>query len=488
MLSLSVFALVGAAFAQPPKIAGCAVFPQDDIWNTPVNSLPLDANSDAYVKTIGADNPLVPDLGSGLYQGGPIGIPFITVAGSQPRVPLQFQYADESDPGPYPIPKDAPIEGGSQSSGDRHVIVLDRDNCVAYEVFSAYPQPDGSWKAGSGAIFDLKSNKLRPANWTSADAAGLSIIAGLVRYDEIAEGEIRHAIRFTVPQSRRSYVWPGTHFASARTAVEYPPMGQRFRLRADFDLSGYSPANRIILTALKKYGMILADNGSPWFISGAPDDRWNNTELRELRRVRGADFEAVDSSPLQIAPDSGQAKQPARAVLNAATFTTGPVAPLEIVTLAGGFTSADVTFNGIPAIVLYSGENQINAVAPAEVAGQDSAAIAVGGAAFDSTWIAEAAPGLFAAIVNADGSLNTPSNAAAKGSVITLYATGAGLAPPTLAVRIDRRPAEVAGAETSGGLLRVAVRVPIDAKSGAVSVVLGVGRYWTPDAARMTVR
>lgn len=292
-----------------PQVGGCPLLPEDNIWNTPVDKLPLDTNSALYVSTIGRDLPLHPDLGSGTYQGSPIGIPYVVVPGSQRPVPISFQYADESDPGPYPIPPDAPIEGGSDSNGDRHVLVVSRDTCKLYEVFKAYPQPDGSWSAGSGAIFNLRSNALRPAGWTSADAAGLPILPGLLRYDEVAAGEVHHAIRFTVPHSRRAYVWPATHFASNLTGTQYPPMGQRFRLRAGFGESGFSADTLIIVRALKKYGIILADNGSPWFISGAPDDRWNNTHLQELRKIHGSDFEAVDCSSLMVNPQSGQAKE-----------------------------------------------------------------------------------------------------------------------------------------------------------------------------------
>lgn len=292
-----------------PEIAGCAVFPADNIWNTPVDTLPVDPNSDAYIATIGADNPVHPDFGSGLYEGRPIGLPYVVVPGAQPRVNVSFLYDDESDPGPYPIPPDPPIEGGPDSDGDRHILILDRDNCLLYELFYAFPRTDGSWRADSGAIFHLNSHALRPAGWTSADAAGLPILPGLVRYDEVASGEIRHALRFTAPQTRRAYVWPARHFASRLTEMRYPPMGQRFRLRADFDVSGFAPPVQVILRAFKKYGLMLADNGSPWFISGVPDERWNNDVLvGQLRRVRGSDFEAVDVSSLMIAPDSGQAR------------------------------------------------------------------------------------------------------------------------------------------------------------------------------------
>jgi hypothetical protein len=223
---------------------------------------------------------------------------------------VTIDYADESDPGPYPIPPDAAIEGGSESDGDRHILILDQDNCMLYETWSTYPEPGGSWEAGSGAIFDLQSNVLRPATWTSADAAGLPILPGLIRYEEVALGEIRHAIRFTAPQTRREFIWPARHYASSLTGSQYPPMGQRFRLKADFDLSSFSHEVQVILRALKRYGMILADNGSSWFISGAPNPNWNdNTLVNEFRLVTGADFEAVDESSLMISPDSGQARQ-----------------------------------------------------------------------------------------------------------------------------------------------------------------------------------
>jgi hypothetical protein len=261
------------------------------------------------VNTIGSGLPLKADFGSGLWNGGPIGIPFVTVSGSQQKYPVTFDYEDESDPGPYAIPLNAPIEGGSQSSGDRHVIAIDTTNCTLYELFAAYPGAN-SWSAGSGAIYDLESYALRPDTWTSADAAGLPIFPGLVRYDEILAGEITHAIRFTVPQTRSSYIWPAKHEASDLTGSQYPPMGQRFRLKADFDISGFSPTDQIILRALKKYGMILADNGSSWYMSGAPDSRWDNDDLHALGAVKGSDFEAINESSLMIQANSGQARQP----------------------------------------------------------------------------------------------------------------------------------------------------------------------------------
>ncbi|MGD8790950.1 MAG: hypothetical protein PVF47_00240 [Anaerolineae bacterium] len=294
-----------------PDLAGCPVFPADNVWNVAIDTLPVDANSDLYVATIGAGEPLHADFGSGEWppgSGSPIGIPYVDVPGSQPEVEIVFTaYGDESDPGPYPVPTEAPIEGGANSTGDRHVLVLERDDCVLYELYRAFPQPDGSWEADSGAIFDLQSHALRPAGWTSADAAGLPILPGLVRYDEVASGEIRHALRFTVPETRRAYIWPARHYASDLTGSQYPPMGQRFRLKADFDVSGFSPEVQVILRALKKYGMILADNGSAWFVSGVPDERWDNGVLHELHQVQGGDFEAVDESSLMVDPDSGRA-------------------------------------------------------------------------------------------------------------------------------------------------------------------------------------
>lgn len=303
-----ILSAVSVAFAQSPTAGNCPVFPANNIWNTPVDQLSVSPSSSAWVTTIGPAKPVHADFGSGLYQGAPIGIPFITVPGTQQKYPATFTYADESDPGPYAIPLTAPIEGGAQSTGDRHTLSVDTDNCILYELYAAYPQT-ASWSAGSGAIFNLLSNALRPSGWTSTDAAGLPVFPGLLRYDEIAAGEIRHAIRFTVPQTQKAFVWPARHYASSLTGTQYPPMGARFRLRASFDISGYSATNQIILRALKKYGMMLADNGSAWYISGAPDSRWNNDDLHNLGQVLGSDFEAVDVSGLMIDPNSGQAAQ-----------------------------------------------------------------------------------------------------------------------------------------------------------------------------------
>ncbi|HEV2201599.1 MAG TPA: hypothetical protein VGR73_17400 [Bryobacteraceae bacterium] len=295
-------------YAQGPTVGTCPVFPVDHIWNTPIETLPVSPSSSTWVSTIGPSAPLHPDFGSGLYNGGPIGIPFVTVPGTQTKYPATFTYQSESDPGPYAIPLDAPIEGGSSSTGDRHVISVDVTNCILYEIYDAFPQT-ASWTGGSGAIFNLLGYALRPATWTSADAAGLPIFPGLVRYDEIMAGHIDHAIRFTVPQTQKAYVWPARHYASSLTGTQYPPMGARFRLKASFNISTFSATNQIILRALQKYGMFLADNGSAWFISGAPDSHWDNNDLHALTTIAGSNFEAVDDTTLTINVDSGQALQ-----------------------------------------------------------------------------------------------------------------------------------------------------------------------------------
>ena len=323
--TLLLFCGTAVSFSQAPPIGNCTVFPSNNIWNTPIDTLPVSPNSATYVSIIGSGLPLHPDFGSGTYNGAPIGIPFITVPGTQTKYPATFTYADESDPGPYAIPLNAPIEGGSGSTGDRHAIAVDTDNCILYELYAAYPQTS-SWQAGSGAIFDLKSNALRPATWTSADAAGLPIMPGLAQYREVLAGEIRHALRFTVPKTLRAYVWPARHYASTITDPSYPPMGQRFRLKANFDISTYPADMQVILRALKKYGMMIADNGSAWFISGDNDPGWNNDHLNLLKNITGSAFEAVDVSSLMVDPNSAQAIQPGISVTvtpGSATLLTG---------------------------------------------------------------------------------------------------------------------------------------------------------------------
>jgi hypothetical protein len=313
-LALSLLAAEPAGAA--PSVGGCDVFPADNIWNARVDGLPVHASSDRYVASIGAHESLKPDFGAGLYEGRPMGIPYVVVPANQPMVPILFKpfgdeeevNADESDPGPFPVPRDAPIEGGKDSTDDRHVLVVQERSCLLFELYKAVPNADGSWSAVASAIHGLRGNALRPDGWTSTDAAGLPIFPGLVRYEEVAAGEIAHALRFTAPRTQQAYVWPARHYASSTKDAALPPMGQRFRLKAEVDISGFSPANQVILRALQTYGMILADNGSPWFISGAPHGSWNNDELQdELRKLKGSDFEAVDVSSLMRNADSGQA-------------------------------------------------------------------------------------------------------------------------------------------------------------------------------------
>jgi hypothetical protein len=335
-------ASAGVVAGQPPTVGNCTVFPADNIWNTRIDQLPVHPSSSTWVNTIGATAHLHPDFGSGLYQGAPIGIPFVTVPGTQTKYPATFTYQSESDPGPYAIPLNAPIEGGSSSTGDRHAISVDTDNCILYEIYAAYPQA-ASWQGGSGAIFHLLSDALRPSTWTSADAAGLPIFPGLLRYDEIVAGQIRHAIRFTVPQTQDAFVWPARHEASSKTSAAYPPMGARFRLKASFDISSYSATNQIILTALKLYGMLLADNGSSWYISGAPDSRWSNDDLHVLNNIAGSNFEAVDVAPLMVNPNTGQALQ------NSVSVGVSPASATVLVDAKRQF-SATVTGNSSQAV------------------------------------------------------------------------------------------------------------------------------------------
>ena len=307
MPSLLLVALLGSAAlfgtaqgSRLPAAPECPIFPADNPWNQRVDDLPVHPRSDEMVQSIGSDEGLHPDFGSGNWEGAPIGIPYTVVSSDQDKVPVSFRYDDESDPGGYPIPPDVPIEGGPNSRGDRHILLVDKDDCKLYELFAAYPKNDGpGWRAGSGAIFDLNSNALRPRGWTSADAAGLPILPGLARYHEVDDGVIDHALRFTVERSRRHYVYPARHFASDLTNRNLPAMGQRFRLKKGFDISGYPRQVRVILVALKRYGMIVADNGSDWYISGAPDPGWNNDALHELHDIEGRHFEVVDASSLR---------------------------------------------------------------------------------------------------------------------------------------------------------------------------------------------
>jgi hypothetical protein len=298
--------------AAPPVLGGCQMFPADNVWNAPVDHLPLDPMSDTYVDSIGRSSHVHADFGSGVWPPGstsPIGIPYAVVPGIQPSVIITFTaWPEESDPSPYPIPSNAPIEGGPDSSGDRHVLVVDQGNCKLYELGAAYPNGDGTWDANCGAVFDLNADApLRPATWTSADAAGLPILPGLVRYDEVQSGVITHAIRFTAPSTQDKFIWPARHQAGDAD-ISLAPMGERFRLKNNFDISGFPHDDQVILQALKTYGMILADNGSSWYLSGVPDERWDNDILHALGNVPGSAFEAVDESILMINPNSGQAR------------------------------------------------------------------------------------------------------------------------------------------------------------------------------------
>jgi hypothetical protein len=330
---------------QDGSLNGFLPFPADNLWNQNIASAPVDPNSAAIINYIGANDPVHPDFGSGEYNGSSIGIPYIVVDSQQAPVAINFTaYGDESDPGPMPVPASAPIEGyPNPGSGDRHVLVLDNTNCWLYELYSSYPQTDGSWNAASAAVWDLLADGQRPLAWTSADAAGLSIFAGLARYDEVASGAIKHALRFTLQNSRTAFVPPASHWASTTSNANAAPMGMRLRLKSSFNISGYSAANQVILTALQQYGMIMADNGSNMYISGAPDDRWDNDDLHNLDQVSAADFEVVQMNPIYT-----QSNLPTGAVPAVASFTASPatVSAGTNVTLSWNVTGAsyfDVT-------------------------------------------------------------------------------------------------------------------------------------------------
>jgi hypothetical protein len=292
--------LIGVASAHALRLPGapkCTIFPATNPWNQRVDTLPVAANSAQLIQSIGLTTGLHPDFGSGLYDGQPIGIPFDVVSHATPRSRVRFDYSDESDHVAYPIPKNVHIEGGRASDGDRHALLVDRDACRLYELYALYPS-GGGWKAGSGATWSLRSNAVRPAGWTSADAAGLPIFPGLARYDEVARGSIDHALRFTVARTRRAYVYPARHVASSSTDPSLPPMGLRVRLKASVNISRLPRQARIVAEALKRYGMIVADNGSNWYVSGAPSPHWSNDQLHQLDRLQGSDFEVVNTSSL----------------------------------------------------------------------------------------------------------------------------------------------------------------------------------------------
>jgi len=289
----------GMSLGRGSSLNGFVPFPADSAWNQDISSAPVDPNSTNIINFIGASTPLHPDFGAGQYAGQTIGIPYIVVSGS-PFVNINYTaYGSESDPGPMPVPKNAPIEGyPNPGNGDRHVLVLDRDNCWLYELYSSYPQPNGSWKAASGAVWDLLNDEQRPYTWTSADAAGLPVFAGLARYDEVASGAINHALRFTLQSSETAFTPPASHWAGNSTNPYAAPMGMRMRLKASYDISSFPPQAQAVLAALKKYGMIMADNGSSMYISGDPDNRWNNNDLGTLKTVPASAFEVLLINPL----------------------------------------------------------------------------------------------------------------------------------------------------------------------------------------------
>jgi len=299
-LSAIIATQVPMALAAPssvtiPGAPNCYVLPADNVWNMRVDALPVASDSATMIGTIGSGSYLHPDFSS--ISGGNYGIPYNVVGNSTTKKKVKFQYAAQSDKGPYPIPKHPKIEGGS----DRHILIVQKDECRLYELFAARKTATG-WKAGSGAIWDLGSNALRPAGWTSADAAGLPILPGLVRYDEVAAGAIYHALRFTAPTTRKAYIYPARHYASDLTSAAQPPMGLRVRLKATVDISHFGPQAQVLLTALKQYGMILADNGSPWYVTGAPAAGWDDDDMHQLQTLHGSDFEVVDTSNLRNGP------------------------------------------------------------------------------------------------------------------------------------------------------------------------------------------
>jgi hypothetical protein len=293
LIILVLFALSPGMTDPSQDLGNFAVFPADNVWKWDISEYQVHPNSANYLASIGTARTMHPDFGT-VWNGAPIGIPYITVTASQPKIPVNYtEYGDESDPGPFPVPLNAPIEGGAASDGDRHVIVIDKDAWMLYELYYAFPRSD-RWDAASGAQFDLSKNDDHPLGWTSADAAGLPIFPGLVRYEEVyIKGEVNHAIRMTCHATQRAYIYPARHYASSSTDVNLPPMGLRFRMKSSFNISGFSAPIQVICRAMKKYGLIVADNGSDWYISGAPDSRWDDDVLGELKTIPGNAFEAV---------------------------------------------------------------------------------------------------------------------------------------------------------------------------------------------------
>jgi len=329
----------GIIVGQGGSLNGFVPFPADNLWNRSIANASVDPNSTSIINFIGATDALHPDFGSGLYNGSSMGIPYIVVSSTQSFVDINFTaYGSESDPGPMPVPATAPIEGyPAPGSGDRHVLVIDNSNCWLYELYSSYPQNDGSWNVGSAAVWDLTADEQRPLTWTSADAAGLPIFPGLVRYDEVAAGAIHHAIRFTLQNSQAAFTPPASHWAATTTNSLAAPMGMRLRLKSSFNISGFSATNQVILRALQQYGMIMADNGSNMYISGAPDDHWNNEDLHNLGTVTASDFEVVDMSPVYTQTNLPQGSAP---VITSFTANQSTISAGTQVTLSWSATGA----------------------------------------------------------------------------------------------------------------------------------------------------
>jgi Abnormal spindle-like microcephaly-assoc'd, ASPM-SPD-2-Hydin len=352
LAAIGALLLAAPLHANPVPGTACQVLPADNIWNTDISTMPVHARSAAWLTSMNsATTKLHPDF------GGPYGIPYDVVSASHPDVFVDFLYDDESDPGPYPFGADIQIEGGDDADGDRHATMIDADTCMLYEIYAAYWN-GGAPEGGSGAIFDLDSNALRPAGWTSADAAGLPIFPGLVRLDEVNAGQIDHAIRLTAQRTDRSYVWPARHQAGAANDPNLPPMGARFRLKASYDITGFDPQTRVILTAMKKYGFILADNGSNWYFQGVVD-AWPSIVISQLKQVPASQFEAVDVSSLMVDPNSGQAR-------------SGPAAPSASVS-PGALAYGDVSVgaSSTKSVTLTSSGTAPLHVSTATVAGTD---------------------------------------------------------------------------------------------------------------------
>ena len=321
----------GMSLGRGASLNGYIPFPADNAWNQDISTSAVDPNSDAIINFIGGSVTMHPDFGAGTYQGSTLGIPYVVVSGS-PFVKVIFTaYGDESDPGPMPIPANAPIEGYPQpGDGDRHVLVLDRDNCWLYELDRSFKKQNGNWNADSAAVWDLMNDEQRPYTWTSADAAGLPIFPGLARYDEVASGVIPHALRFTLAQSRQAFVPPASHWAPNSSNSLAAPMGMRLRLKASYDISGFPPQSQVILAALKKYGMIMADNGSSMFLSGDPDNRWNNNDLNSLKSVPASAFEVVLMNPIYTPGNVPTGSNPVISSFTANPMVVPPGSPVTL--------------------------------------------------------------------------------------------------------------------------------------------------------------